>query len=242
VRDRGAAEQQGWHERWLAAEKRRPFDWTAGGLVTLHVQILADDRYRYTVSQHNSALDGWSISLLHTQLFDLYARFPAGRPAPEHTADHHLRTFVALEREAIASPASCSFWLEVLNGTTSTRVPRSGPDVDITGFRVVMHDVDLPAGLTERVIALAGDLSVPVKDVLLAAHVKVLGEVAGEPTVLTGYEHSGRPEQPGTQTTLGLFLNTVPLRIDLGDGTWADLVRRVNVGRRPSCRAAALRG
>ena len=227
LRGRGAAEQQEWHERWLAAEKRRPFDWTAGGLVTLHVQILADDRYRYTVSQHNSALDGWSITLLHTQLFDLYARFLAGRPAPEHTADHHLRTFVALEREAITSPASRNFWLEVLNGTTSTRVPRSGPDADTTDFRVIMHDVDLPAGLTERVIALAGDLSVPVKDVLLAAHVKVLGEVAGEPAVMTGYEHSGRPERPGAQDALGLYLNTVPLRVDLGDDTWADLVRRV---------------
>ncbi|HET6208762.1 MAG TPA: amino acid adenylation domain-containing protein, partial [Jatrophihabitans sp.] len=55
LRGQSPAEQEAWHERWLAAEKRRHFDWAAGGLVTLHVQILAEDRYRYTISQHNSA-------------------------------------------------------------------------------------------------------------------------------------------------------------------------------------------
>ncbi len=227
LRDRSAAEQDEWHERWLADEKRRRFEWTEGGLVTLHVQILADDRYRYTVSQHNSALDGWSISLLHTELFDLYERLRAGQPVPEQTADHHLRTFVALEREAIRSPASRDFWRGVLAGTAPTRVPRSLPGAGATGFRVIMHDVDLPAGLTERVVALADDLSVPVKDVLLAAHVKVLGEMADEPVVMTGYEHSGRPERPGAQSALGLYLNTLPLRVDLGEDTWAGLIRRV---------------
>src|SRR5207247_2177698 len=94
-------------------------------------------------------------------------------------------------------------------------------------FRVILHDIPLPGGLTERVLALADELSVPVKDVLLAAHVAVLATVSRDATVLTGYEHSGRPELPGAEEALGLFLNTVPLRIELGEGSWADLIRRV---------------
>jgi amino acid adenylation domain-containing protein len=227
LRGRSADDQQAWHEEWLAAEKRRRFGWAEGGLVSLHVQILADDRYRYTVSQHNSALDGWSISLLHTQLFEIYNKLRNGQPVPPVTTDHHLHTFVALEREAISSSAARDFWLEMLRDSSSTRVPRSRPEVARNDFRVILHDVDLPAGLTERVVALADELSVPVKDVLLAAHVKVLGELAGESTVLTGYEHSGRPELPGAETALGLYLNTVPLRIDLGRDSWAELIRRV---------------
>jgi non-ribosomal peptide synthetase component F len=98
--------------------------------------------------------------------------------------------------------------------------PLAGPSIS-SAFQVVLQDIELPAGITDRVLALADALSVPMKDVLLAAHVKVLGLVAGERTVLTGYEHSGRPELPDAEAALGLFLNTVPLPVDLeetGDG------------------------
>ena len=226
--------QAAWHERWLAAEKARRFDWERGELVTLHVQILGDEEYRYTVSQHNSALDGWSISLLHTQLFQLYYRLrdnPGADPADGGgQVDNHLRNFIGLEREALASAESRDFWLRVLDGAESTNVPRRPGAVDTGDFRVVLRDVALPSGLTQRIGELADSLSVPFKDVLLAAHVKVLGLVSGLAEVTTGYEHSGRPELPGAETTLGLHLNSLPFRIklaDQADASWADLIRQV---------------
>jgi len=224
--------QADWHERWLAAEKARRFEWERGELVTLHVQILSDEQYRYTVSQHNSALDGWSISLLHTQLFQLYHQLRAGTQPAEQFADNHLRNFIGLERAALRSTESRDFWLRVVDGSESTVVPRQPGARDTDDFQVVLADVPLPAGLTQRVAALADALSVPFKDVLLAAHLKVLSLVSGSDEVTTGYEHSGRPELPGAETTLGLHLNTVPLRLRLGsaDGTaesWAELIGRV---------------
>ena len=177
--------------------------------------------YRYTVSQHNSALDGWSISLLHTQLFGLYYqlrdRQSDGAANAESAdaggqVDNHLRNFIGLEREALRSSESRDFWLRVLDGSESTNVPRRPGAEDTDDFQVMMRDVPLPAGLTQRVSALADSLSVPFKDVLLAAHLKVLWLVSGQPEVTTGYEHSGRPELPGAETTLGLHLNSLPLR------------------------------
>ena len=224
--------QAAWHEHWLATEKARRFDWERGELVTLHVQILSDEEYRYTVSQHNSALDGWSISLLHTQLFQLYYRLrdnPGADPTEGVAAvDNHLRNFIGLERQALASAQSRDFWLGVLDGAESTNVPRRPGAVDTADFRVVLRDIALPTGLTQRISELADSLSVPFKDVLLAAHVKVLGLVSGLPEVTTGYEHSGRPELPGAETTLGLHLNSLPFRIKLNPAaSWADLIRQV---------------
>ena len=237
LRGRTPREQERFNDEWVAAEKARPFGWDHGALVSLHVQVLREDLYRYTVSQHNSALDGWSISLLHTELFDACTALREGRtPDAAPSTDNHLRNFVALERAAVASAQSRDFWLDVLRDAVPAEVPRrpeaeeprAGSSIS-TGFEVVLHDVDLPAGITERVVGLADALSVPVKDVLLAAHVKVLSAVAGSRDVLTGYEHSGRPELPGAEAALGLFLNTVPLRIDVGEQecTWRDLIGRV---------------
>jgi amino acid adenylation domain-containing protein len=227
LRGRDPREQVRWHDAWLAREKARRFVWEEGALVSLHVEILRDDLYRYTVSQHNSALDGWSISLLHTQLFDLYFRIREGRTTEERAVDNHLRNFVGLEREARRSTSSRDFWLDVVRDREPTVVPRSAGARETSDFRVILHDVALPAGLTERIDALAEALSVPVKDVLLAAHVKVLGAISGRTEVVTGYEHSGRPELPDAEAALGLFLNTVPLRIELVDGSWEQLIRDV---------------
>ncbi|MFE0765304.1 amino acid adenylation domain-containing protein [Streptomyces smyrnaeus] len=221
------AAQEAWHEQWLAREKSRRFEWERGGLVTVHIQVLGDELYRYTVSQHNSALDGWSISLLHTQLFELYHQVREGRDTSRRPVDNHLRNFVGLEREALRSERSEQYWRGVLADPQPADVPHKPDAVDTDDFRVVLRDVPLPAGLTRRVEASADALSVPVKDVLLAAHMKVLSLVSGRQTVLTGYEHSGRPELPDAETTLGLHLNTVPFQVEVASGSWAELIRRV---------------
>jgi non-ribosomal peptide synthetase component F len=64
---------------------------------------------------------------------------------------------------------------------------------------------------------------VPLKSVLLAAHMRVLGLMSGQTDVTTGVVTNGRPEEAGGENVLGLFLNTLPLRVKLGGGTWSEL-------------------
>ncbi|MGP3933083.1 amino acid adenylation domain-containing protein [Nonomuraea sp. KM88] len=220
-------EQEAWYRDWVEREKAHRFVWAEPGLVRLHVHVLADDLFRYTLSQHNSALDGWSITLVHTTLFEVYHRLAEGLPLPGAPAGNHVRDYVALERRSLADPEHRAHWAEVLAGGAFTELPRTrepaAPDV----FPVVFHEVELPAGLSDRIVALAAKLSVPVKNVALAAHVKVLSLISGERDVITGYEHSGRPETEGATEAIGLFLNTVPFRARMETGSWADLVRQV---------------
>jgi non-ribosomal peptide synthetase component F len=80
--------------------------------------------------------------------------------------------------------------------------------------------------MSKALSELARALSVPLKSVLLAAHAKVMGLLSGQSDVVTGYVTSGRPDQEDSARLLGLFLNTVPLRVRLQPGTWSDLVQR----------------
>ena len=66
----------------------------------------------------------------------------------------------------------------------------------------------------------------PVKSVLLAAHLRVLALVGGQPDVISGVVANGRPEENGGERVLGLFLNTLPFRLKLRGGTWAELARQ----------------
>ncbi|MFF0388256.1 amino acid adenylation domain-containing protein [Kitasatospora sp. NPDC004615] len=225
LRGRTPDAQQFWYEQWVKEERGRRFRWEEPGLISLHVQVLRDDLYRYNISLHNSALDGWSINLVHTRLFDIYYRLRDGRPMPEAPGDH-LRNHVGLELRALNSPAAREFWAGMLDGAESTAVPRPAvPDSE--EFAVGIRPVPIPAELSARIVRLADQLGVPVKNVLLAAHLRVLGLLAGRTDVLTGYEHSGRPELEGADRSIGMFLNTVPFRIELSGGSWAELIRSV---------------
>src|SRR6266487_2610325 len=162
---------------------------------------------------HDAAVDGWSVHSLHAELFETYLRLRAGETPAEEPEPLPYRHYAALEREARASEEQRGFWLRHLAGAETTRIPRCAAVPGAAGRRVASHAIVLPVGLSDRLRGLAARLGVPVKSVLLAAHVKVLGFLAGSEDVLTGYEHSGRPEVEHAESTLGLFLNTVPFRL-----------------------------
>ncbi|HMD49934.1 MAG TPA: amino acid adenylation domain-containing protein, partial [Bryobacteraceae bacterium] len=60
----------------------------------------------------------------------------------------------------------------------------------------------------------------PLKTVLLAAHLRALEELTGERDLVTGLVSNGRPETTDSTQTLGLFLNTIPLRWKSPSGSW----------------------
>jgi len=90
---------------------------------------------------------------------------------------------------------------------------------------VRLRDVPIPVELSEGVKDLARRCAVPIKSVALAAHLKVMSLLSGHRDVLTGAVSNGRPEESGGERAIGLFLNTLPFRLRLPEGSWADLVR-----------------
>src|SRR5262249_20091545 len=54
----------------------------------------------------------------------------------------------------------------------------------------------------------------------------VVSLLCGQSDVITGLVLNGRPEDLDGDRVLGLFLNTVPFRMQLNGGTWIDLVKR----------------
>ncbi|MDH0645349.1 amino acid adenylation domain-containing protein [Pseudomonas sp. GD03858] len=219
--------QEQWYQQWLEDEKAHRFVWENAGLVRLHVHVLSDNLYRYVLSQHNSALDGWSITLVHTQLFEIYYSLLKGNAYDKPLVDNHLRNYMGLEQQSLASEADRQFWHKLMEGARFTQVPRLQPEAPTSGLSVVFHEVKIDSMLSERIIALADALHVPVKSVLMTAHLKVLSELAADDDVLVGYEHSGRPEVEGATRAIGLFLNTLPLRVKIAEGSWAQLIQQV---------------
>lgn len=63
--------------------------------------------------------------------------------------------------------------------------------------------------------------------VLLAGYAALLHRLSGDPTIMVGLPVGGR-DRPELAPLIGMFVNTVVLRIDLaGDPTFGQLVERV---------------
>jgi amino acid adenylation domain-containing protein len=204
-------------------------EWEKPGMVRFHIHILNENEYTYTVSFHDSALDGWSVNLLHTNLFETYYTLLSGNKQVRYDLPVKFKDFIELERQALNSEDSKAFWNRTLDGCLFTALPRWSLSTAETKVKLAYYEVKLPKRLSDNIKQLAKRLGVSVKSVLLAAHCRVLNILSGNEDVLTGYEISGRPEKAESEKVLGLFLNTIPFRVKCSGGTWADLIKDVHV-------------
>jgi amino acid adenylation domain-containing protein len=203
------------------------FDWTVAPLLRFHVHLLADGVFRLVLAEHHAILDGWSVASLTTELLRTYAALldGTGAPAPLPPAAS-FRDFVALEREAVASAGSRAFWRRVVEGAPPSALPPREAGGPPARDEAPCLWVELPAATGAGLRRVAEGAGVPVKTVLLAAHLRVLALLGGCDDVVTGYVTSGRPETEGGERVLGVFLNTVPLRVRVAGGSWLELVGR----------------
>ncbi|WP_147041331.1 non-ribosomal peptide synthetase, partial [Skermanella aerolata] len=208
---------------FLAAEKSNGFSLVTAPLFRVHLHRLEDEIVQVTISFHHAILDGWSVATLLTRLIGTYL----GRRVDLGDGNTSVPAcFIALERAAVADAGMRGFWASRVTGLDVTRLPRLGikqPD-DVRTGKVSRHLVSLPEGLSARLAASADRLGAPIKSLALASHLRVLAFASGRNDVVTGYVTHGRPELDGASEVAGLFLNTVPLRLDLPHGTWRDMV------------------
>lgn len=212
---------------WIESEKRNPFDRTTAPLIRFHAQVLDEKSFQLVVSFHHACVDGWSLAVIITEVLQDYAGLLRGIDqciTPPQVCYHD---FVALEKQATSSEASRCFWTHKMEDASAHTLPRwpksmcaggqeqiRGPEIDI--------EPDLLAGL-RRLAQLAG---VPLKAVLLAAHLRVMGFLYGHEDVTSGLICNGRPESVDGEKLIGLLLNTLPLRLRLKNAiSWLGLVK-----------------
>lgn len=222
-----SAEQERTIAQWIETEQRRPFNWVDYPLVRFQIHRRAEDIIQFTFCGPHALFDGWSDSIFLTELFNLYNSALNGvvdpiEPPPLVT----FGDYVVLEQEALRSEECRGFWNQKLNDMEIAPLPSWPSHLD-TANQPQAHELDVPISVEllselQRLAELAG---VSLKSVLLAAHLRVLSLLTGQDDVITGLVSHGRPEAAGGERIIGLFLNTLPLRLKLRGGAWVDLIR-----------------
>jgi amino acid adenylation domain-containing protein len=218
------------YEYWLEHEKRLPYDVSRAPLLRFAAHRFTEAEFVLTMSFHDALLDGWSESSTVAELFENYVgMIECGRVPQRDQVETQFSDFVAFESEALADTEVREFWKAELANVRPTLFPKSLRVANVAddgiSAPVRFFAVPLPDNLSDELKALAQQLAVSLKIVLLAAHAAVVSFLCGETDITLAVESNGRLEDGDGDEVLGTHLNVVPWRMTLVECPWESLVK-----------------
>jgi len=220
--------QQDELHRFLEADRLRGLDLGKAPVMRLILIRLSEDRCRFVWSHHHILLDGWSVPLLLDEFLALYAA-PADSGESILPVRRPYRDYISWLAKQDAAKAE-AHWRTVLKGFRSPfalgdRIVREGAVEPGVWQRELELDVHLLDGLRE----LGRTRHVTLNTVVQGAWAILLSRYTGQSDIVYGTTVSGRPpELEGSEQMIGLFINTLPLRVEMNDAmTIDDLLGRI---------------
>ncbi|MGC9382630.1 amino acid adenylation domain-containing protein, partial [Streptomyces sp. MH13] len=194
--------------RQVAAEERAGrFDLARPPLLRIALVRLAPERHAVLFTHHHMLLDGWSLPLLGRELFALYH----DEPLPPVTPPRAYLSWLG-RQDRDAARAEWSAALDGLDAPT-VLVPDAAQAAEPAQGR---YTVDLPAGTTDALRDLAAAHGLTLNTVVQGAWALLLAGLTGRDDVVFGTTVASRPaEIDGAESMVGLFVDTVPVRVRL---------------------------
>ncbi|HEV2149836.1 MAG TPA: amino acid adenylation domain-containing protein, partial [Longimicrobiaceae bacterium] len=202
----------------LRTDRLAPFDPAAPPLMRLSLLRCGEEEHRLLWTSHHVVMDGHARRLLLVELFERYEALLEGRAA-DPPNPRPYREHVEWLRRLDPSEAR-DFWRELLSGFTApgeiaVRRTCSAPAGEGGGS----HDFVVPEALTAALEELARGEGVSLNNVVQGAWALLLARYGGDSDVVFGNARACRRSGvEGAERMIGLFSNTVPLRVRVRDG------------------------
>jgi hypothetical protein len=227
-RGKGEREQEEELERYLKEDRERGFDARRAPLMRQALIRLGEGRNQFVWTFHHLIMDGWSGSMLAGEVVRLYELYRNGEKV-EPEGRRRYREYIKWLRKQDLKKAE-QYWkrtLSGLSGPTPLGMEKPGGEGLEGGYG--KRERWLSAELTEQLEKLARKEQVTLNTVTQSAWALLLSRYSGEEEVVYGVTVSGRPaELPGVETMVGLFINTLPVRVKVkGAERVGDWMRRI---------------
>ncbi len=198
------AERPGLLSELALAEQRPGFDLRRPPAMRFAVVRWSAAEHSVIFTHHHLLLDGWSLGVFARELFELYDESPLPAPVP------FSEMFSWLEKRD--SEAARAAWRRELAGVSpllladQVTAGPAGPNGEL--------NLELSAALSTRLAELARAWRVTHAAMFLGLWGLALGSFTGSDDVVFGTTISGRsPEIPGVESAVGLYANTIPVRV-----------------------------
>src|SRR5262245_30087161 len=195
----------------LAQDRAERFDLGSPPLMRFALIRLSGEEHRLVLTHHHLLMDGWSLPVFVRDLLTLYAQHGDCGVLPRVTPYRDYLAWLAGQDRAGAIAA----WQEVLAGLEEgTRL--APPDRGRMAVAPERITVALSERLSTALTRQARKQGLTLNTFIQTAWAILLGRMSGRDDVVFGVTVAGRPSEiAGIENMVGLFINTLPLRVKL---------------------------
>jgi amino acid adenylation domain-containing protein/non-ribosomal peptide synthase protein (TIGR01720 family) len=203
-----------WIRNYKEKDKKRYFNLQNEVLMRVHILHVDLHEYEFIWSFHHILMDGWCMGILFSELFEIYYSFLEKR-SPQLSEVYQYKSYVEWLQK-IDKEASGKYWKDYLEGfDTPSGVPEK--NTFAPGDNIYLRDQVLlrwEQENTSKMKEYAGSNNITLNTLVQAVWGILLGKYNGFQDIVFGAVVSGRAsEVPGIESMLGLFINTIPVRI-----------------------------
>ncbi len=232
-------EQEKKWQVYLGDDRRRGFDFSQAPLARLSLFYLGDDNYYFLWTFHHALLDGRSHLVVIRELFNYYEALSQGSVYrfAECVPFGEFARLLSNRDHGIAK----EFWVNKLKGfEESTRLALAAPLVQPQTFEQQRTSVEvlLTKEVTEALRSFANKRDLRLGTVIQGSWAVLLSRYSGHDDVVFGATRACRHATvQGSESILGLLINTIPLRIQIDSDMpvidWLKDIRSHWVSMRP---------
>ncbi|MGA4846506.1 amino acid adenylation domain-containing protein [Streptomyces sp. G5(2025)] len=210
-------------DRFLAKDHGRSFDPAAPPMLRLTLVKTAPDASELVLTASHVLFDGWSLPVLMQDILRLYGSAGDASVLPRVRGFKDFLTHLARQDDEETARA----WAKDLAGVDEPTllVPGGAAQEGSSGIGHV--ELPLPPAEIRDLNRRASELGVTVNTLVQGAWAVLLGQLTGRQDVVFGATVSGRPPAvTGVDSMVGMFINTLPVRVEYTPAdTLADVLR-----------------
>jgi len=205
-------------KEFLQADRVRGFDLSEAPLLRLTLFPWSEESFSLVWTFHHALLDGRSYPVLLREVFEAYAELRTGAISRRSEPFSYRRYIEWLQEENF--DAAEVFWKKQLAGFTAATplvVDRpSAPDAETYQQGEAWEQIDATVTGALRKLAKTHDLS--LNSVVMGAWGILLHKYSREEDIVFAATRAARKSSvPNADETIGLFINTVPVRVEIKD-------------------------
>ncbi|PFD72567.1 non-ribosomal peptide synthetase [Bacillus cereus] len=215
--------------QFLTADRRKGFLLDEAPLMRVTAIKEAEGETRIIWTHHHILLDGWSVSLVFSEVMEVYLKMIKGEllNLPKSLPYKKYIQWINKQDQSQAE----EFWKEELKGfyaPTPLAMERKDQGQE-KGYGECVYQVS--EELTENLQEWVRNSRLTLNTLVQGAWAYLMSRYSGDSDVVFGVTSAGRPtDLMGAENMVGLFINTLPTRIRLTDNTSVvDWLRKIQM-------------
>ncbi len=194
----------------LNEDRKKGFNLSKAPLIRIKLIKINEEEYKFVWSHHHLLIDGWSLPILLKEVFTYYEMLNKGiqtQLPPKRPYQDYIKWLKTKNKDEAKN-----FWTSYLRGFTNpTKLHYDITNIEVGEYK--KEKLSLPEELSVRIHKFVKEKKITLSSFLQSVWGILLSKYTSEEDVIFGATFSGRsPELPGSETMLGLFINTLPIR------------------------------